>query len=172
MKLFIEETKTEEAVDWVGWGFNQVWIYLNISIYAIAQPCLERSPMRVHMARWWYYVRSPRTTVGSFPLKIYLSELRRISSVKTKITWFIFEASHFTNEWKEVSPISADIKARYSAQSWRSLSAIWSYFINCPLWHIYFLNSQPCFDRQTQVVQTDASPKRQGSNKPRKNASP
>ena len=142
MKLFIEETKTEEAVDWVGWAFNQVWIYLNISIYAIAQPCLERSPMRVHMARWWYYVRSPRTTVGSFPLKIYLSELRRISSVKTKITWFIFEASHFTNEWKEVSPISADIKARYSAQSWRSLSAIWSYFINCPLWHIYFYRTR------------------------------
>ena len=94
------------------------------------------------MARWWYYCRSPRTTLRSFPLKIYLSELARISSVKTKITWFIFEASHFTNEWKEVSPISADIKARYSAQSWRSLSAIWSYFINCPLWHIYFYRTR------------------------------
>ena len=40
MKFFIEE-----AGDWIGWAFSQVWIYFN------AQPCLEGSPMRVHMAR-------------------------------------------------------------------------------------------------------------------------
>ena len=41
--------------------------------------------MRVHMARWWYYGGSPRTTVGSFSLEIYLSELRRITSLKTRL---------------------------------------------------------------------------------------
>ena len=45
MTSFIEDNNTEEAGVWVGWAFNQV------EIYTIAQPCLEGSPMRVHMAR-------------------------------------------------------------------------------------------------------------------------
>ena len=72
MTSFIEDNNTEEAGVWVGWAFNQV------EIYTIAQPCLEGSPMGVHMARWWYYGGSPRTTVGSFSLEIYLSELPRL----------------------------------------------------------------------------------------------
>ena len=124
MTSFIEDNNTEEAGVWVGLAFNQVGIYYCSTL--LGEEPNEGSYGTVMILR-----RKSSHHSGQF----FSWDIFKWTS---KITWFIFETSHFTNEWKEVSPIWADINARYSAQSSRSLSAIWSYFINCPLWHIYF----------------------------------